>query len=62
MTTELWKWYEASGKLSPKHSFTIVNANDTFCTYFEEADKFIKEKLKKLNVKIEYGWNLVEVI
>jgi hypothetical protein len=27
---EIWKWYSFHGKLSPIHSFTIVNANDRF--------------------------------
>jgi len=38
-----------------------MNANDTFCTYFEEADRFIKEKAKEMGINIEYGWKLVEV-
>lgn len=38
-----------------------MNANDTFCTYFEEADRFIKERAKEMGINIEYGWKLVEV-
>jgi len=61
MTNELWKWYLKSGKLSPKSSLTIVNANDSFCQHFDKADKFIKDKLKEENVKVEYGWKLIEI-
>jgi len=59
ISNEVWKWFASHGKLSPKHSFTVVNANDRFCQHFDEADKFIKENLKKHGIKVEYGWNLV---
>ena len=52
------KWL---GKLSPIHSFTIVNGNDKFCQHFDEADKFIKENLKKHGIKVEYGSKLVAI-
>jgi len=38
-----------------------MQPNDSFCTYFDEADKFIKEKCKEVGINIEYGWKLVEV-
>jgi len=31
LSKQIWNWYSSHGKLSPKHSFTIVNANDKFC-------------------------------
>lgn len=49
------------GKLSPISKFTVVNANNTFCEYFEPADRFIKESLKKAGAEIELGTKLVEV-
>ena len=49
------------GKLSPKHSFTVINANDTFCKHHEETDKFIKDKIQKLGIKVDYGWNLKSI-
>jgi sulfide:quinone oxidoreductase len=61
LSAEIWKWYSAHGKLSPLHSFTIMQPNDSFCTYFEEADRFIKEKAKEMGINVEYGWKLVEV-
>lgn len=61
LSSEIWKWYSSHGKLSPVHSFTVINANDTFCTHLKEADTFIKENLKKHKIPVEYGWNLVEV-
>eukprot|EP00331_Platyophrya_macrostoma_P019053 CAMPEP_0176467426 /NCGR_PEP_ID=MMETSP0127-20121128/38456_1 /TAXON_ID=938130 /ORGANISM="Platyophrya macrostoma, Strain WH" /LENGTH=407 /DNA_ID=CAMNT_0017860733 /DNA_START=247 /DNA_END=1470 /DNA_ORIENTATION=- len=61
VSNEVWKWHASTGKLSPKHSFTVINANDTFCKYNEETDKFIKEKCEKLGIKVDYGWNLKSV-
>lgn len=39
---EVWDWYKRHGKLSPLNSFTIMNANDTFCHHSPSADSFIK--------------------
>jgi len=61
LSSDIWRWYSTNGKLSPIHSLTVVNANDNFCAHFEEADKFIKENLKKHKINVEYGWNLKEV-
>jgi NADH dehydrogenase FAD-containing subunit len=61
LSNEIWKWYSSHGKLSPLHSFTVVNANDSFCHNFDEGDRYIKERAKNLGIRIEYGWKLVEV-
>jgi len=61
ISTEIWKWYRHHGKLSPKYSFTIVNANERFVQYLDSADTFIKDEIAKRGVKIEYGKNLVEI-
>jgi len=57
----VWKRYLAHGKLSPISKFTVVNANKTFCEYFDEADRFIKESIKKAGAEIELGTKLVEI-
>jgi sulfide:quinone oxidoreductase len=31
ISKEVFNWYSSHGKLSPLHSFTVVNANDKFC-------------------------------
>lgn len=49
------------GKLSPISSFTVTNANDTYCQYFDQADQFIKENLKKNGVESELNTKLVEI-
>jgi sulfide:quinone oxidoreductase len=61
LSAQIWKWYSLHGKLSPLSSFTIMNSNDSFCTYFDEADRFIKERAKEMGINVEYGWKLVEV-
>lgn len=58
---EVWRWYARNGKLSPINNFTVTNANDSFCQYFETADTFIKENLKKNGVDIELNTKLVEI-
>lgn len=58
---EVWKWYAKNGKLSPLNSFTVVNANDTFCQYSASTDSFFKEKLAKAGAKVELGLNLTAV-
>lgn len=45
--------------MSPKHSFTIINANEKFCHHSESADAFIKSELEKRGVKVEYGVNFL---
>lgn len=49
------------GKLSPKHSFTIINANEKFCHHSESTDAFIKSELEKRKVKVEYGVKLLGI-
>lgn len=61
LASEIWKWYERHGKLSPIHSVTVFNANKKFCHFNDAADKFIKDELKKRGIKVEYGLNLVEI-
>jgi len=58
---EVWRWYSSNGKLSPVSNFTVTNANETFCQYFDQADQFIKENLKKNGVDIELNTKLVEI-
>jgi hypothetical protein len=41
--------------------FTIINANDSFCHFYERGDAFIKEQIEKNNINVEYGLKLVEV-
>lgn len=41
--------------------FTIVNANDTFCQYYDRGDAFIKEQIEKNGINVEYGLKLVQV-
>jgi NADH dehydrogenase FAD-containing subunit len=58
---QVWRWYQSNGKLSPINRFTVFNANQTFCQYFDIADQFIKENLKKNAVDIQLGTKLVEI-
>lgn len=30
LAKNIWNWYEEHGRLSPKHTFTIMNANERF--------------------------------
>lgn len=61
LSSEIWKWYLQNGKLSPKHSFTIMNANPVFSQHFEQADKFIKDQIKSAGIDVNYHWNLVKI-
>jgi len=58
----MWDWHAANGKISwDSSSFTVVNANNTFCQHFEKADSLIRSECEKRNIGIEEGWTLVEV-
>lgn len=62
MTKELWDRYDNHGKICWANSrFTVINANNSFCPHFSEADNFIKAELEKKGINIEYGLKLVEV-
>jgi len=61
ISSEVWKWYVTHGKLHPKFTFTIMNANDKFAQYIDSADQFIKDLLQKNRVRVEYGQNLVKI-
>lgn len=58
----MWDWHAANGKISwDSSSFTIINANNTFCKHFNKADSFIKSECEKRNIGVEEGWTFVEV-
>jgi len=40
---------------------TVINANDTFCQFYERGDSFIKSELERQKINAEYGWQLVEI-
>ncbi|KAL4508309.1 hypothetical protein ABPG72_003613 [Tetrahymena utriculariae] len=61
VSDEVWKWAQHHGALSPKHTFTIVNANEKFVHYCDSADAFIKERLEKRGIRVEYNTKLLEV-
>lgn len=57
-------WYHrilTIGGLSPKSSFTVVNANDKFIQFQPEADEFIKSELGKRGVRVLYNTKLNEI-
>ena len=62
LAKELWDRYDQTGLISWKNSnYTIINANNSFCSHFDQADGFIKSELEKRNINVEYGLKLVEV-
>lgn len=61
ISTDIWKWYKANGKLHPNATLTIMNANDKFVQFMDSADSYIKEELERRGVRVEYGMNLVEI-
>lgn len=61
MARNLWNTHVATTKLSPKHRFTVVNANTRFVEHFEQGDVWFKEKLQKMKIPVEYETKLVEV-
>jgi len=58
---QVWKWYGANGKVSPLSKFTVVNANRSFCQYFDEASRFIEGAIRKGGIDIESDLKLVEI-
>jgi NADH dehydrogenase FAD-containing subunit len=57
----VWNSHLACTKLSPKHRFIVINANDKFVQHFDAGDAWYKDKLQKVKIPVEYGLNLVEV-
>lgn len=55
ISLDLWSWYKGNGKLHPNATLTIMNANDKFVQYNDDADQFIKSELERRGVKVEYG-------
>ena len=49
------------GKVSPLTNFTVVNANKSFCQYFDEASRFIEGAIRKNGTNVETGLKLVEI-
>jgi len=60
-STEVWKWFLKNGKLSPINSFTVINANESFCHHNITTDQWIKAELAKRGVNVVLGENLTAV-
>lgn len=60
-TDDVWKWATHHAALSPKHDFSIVNANEKFVHYCDSADQFIKEQCAKRGIRVEYNTKLLEI-
>lgn len=57
-----WDRAAQLGRISwDKSRVTVINANSTFCQFYERGDSFIKEQCEKHNINVEYGLKLIEV-
>lgn len=61
MNLNYWKNFESINAISIKRSFTIINANDRFCSKSEKLNNFFKNELDKLGIKVLYNTKLVNV-
>ena len=56
MALSTWEMGERYGLVSPKHSLTIINANDRFASHCDVLDKFFRDKLAQYK-KVNVLWN-----
>ena len=61
MNLNYWKNFESINAISSKRSFTIINANDRFCSKSEKLNNFFKSELEKLGIKVLYNTKLTKV-
>ena len=62
LSKKLWDRHEAYGKFSwANSSFTVINANNSFCPFYEQGDAFFRNQLEAAGVNVEFGLRLVEV-
>jgi len=61
LSADIWKMFAKNGKLSPINSFTIVNANESFCQHSPSTDSFFKDACANNGIKIELGQNLTAI-
>ena len=59
----IWDLHHNTGKFTfgAYTSFTIINANDSFCKHATRVNEFIIKKCQESNIKIENNLRLVEV-
>ena len=58
---DYWQYYIKIGKVSPKMSLTVVNANDTFAQFDPEAHDFIMKECEKRGIKVLFNTELKEI-
>lgn len=57
---QVWDRAAKTGLISWGNSrFTVINANDKFCQFYDKGDTFIKSQLESNNINVEYGLKLV---
>lgn len=62
LAKSLWDRGESFAKFTWDNSrLTVINANDSFCQFYERGDSFIKSELERKKINVEYGLKLVEI-
>jgi hypothetical protein len=61
MAHDYWEYYRKIGKVSPKSSLTVVNANDSFTQYDKQAHDYILKQCQKRGIGVLFNTQLVEV-
>ena len=61
MAWDYWEYYKKIGKVSPRSSMTIVNANDTFAQFDKQAHEFILKECQKRGIPVLFNTRLAEV-
>ena len=61
MAHEFWQFYKKVGKQSPTATFTVINANDRFSQFDQDADAFIRDICEKKGIPVHFNTELVEV-
>ena len=62
LSKAMWDRLANHARLSWANSrLTVINANDSFCKHYNQADTFIRSEMDKNKINVEQGLKLVEV-
>lgn len=56
-----WNLYKELGIVSPKSTFTVINANDTFAQFEPETDALFKTYCEKYGINVKFNTKLEEI-
>jgi len=60
-STAAWDVYKQLGKVHPHASYNVINGNQDYVKYEQNADNFLKNECDKRGINQNFGWRITKI-